>query len=142
MLVAAVAFFLAAEADSLSRDRARGTCTLSHRKVYRTAAQSFNASDLIGACLAEFPRTKPLMAEDAAGVRVVILTNVGILPLMNHATGLGIAKMEEEAGAVRRFVSDTSARRLEVEHTNRAVAFSAAAVAFIFAGAVALATIR
>jgi hypothetical protein len=142
LLVAVVAFFLMAEVDSLSCDRDGGTCTVAHRKIYRSAAHSFKVEDLIGACLAELPRTKPLQAEDTAGIRVVILTRRGILPLMNHATGLGIATMEEQADAVRRFVSDTSARRLEVEHTNGVVALCAAAFAFVFAGAIALASIR
>lgn len=138
LMFAATAYFLVAEVDSLSCDRSVQTCTVTHRKVYRAASQSFRVADLTGAEVAELPSAKPRKGDDPAGMRVVVLTSQGSIPLMNHGTGIGLAEMEEEAAAIRRFAADPSAPRLEVEHRNRRVALAAAAFAFVFGGAVLL----
>ena len=142
LLFAAIGYFLVAEVDSLSCDRDRPTCTVTHRKIYRSASQSFRVADLTGAELAELPSTRARDGDDVPGVRVVILTSEGSIPLMNHATGLGVSAMGEQVAAIRRFATDPSARRLEVRHQNHAVALAVAAFAFVIAGAVLLATLR
>jgi hypothetical protein len=142
LLFTVLCYFLVAEVDSLSCDRDTSSCIVTHRKIYRTASQSFAVDDLTGADLAELPSTRSRNAEDVPGVRVVILTSRGSIPLMNHATGLGIQTMGEEVAAIRAFAKNASARRLEVEHRNGVVAFAAAAFGFVFAGAVLLAFLR
>lgn len=140
LLVAATVYFLVAEVDSLSCDRGRGTCTVTHRKIYRSASQSFRIADMTGAELAELPSTGSEDANEGRGLRVVVLTREGPIPLMNHATGIGVAEMEEQAAAIRGFAADPSAKSLTVEHANHLVAFIVATFAFVVAGAVALAS--
>jgi hypothetical protein len=134
-LVTAVVYFLVSEVDSLTCDRDRGTCTVAHRKLYRSLSQSFPVADLTGAELAEYARD-----DDAAtSHRVVISTRQGPIPLMNHGTGLGVSKMADEVAAIQRFAADPSIKHLEVEHRNRLVAVLVAAFAFVVCGAIVVA---
>jgi hypothetical protein len=135
LLVALAVYFLVAEVDTLTCDRASGACTVAHRKIYRSLSKSFPVSDLLGAEVAEFARDD----DEATSHRVVISTRQGPIPLMNHGTGIGVSKMADEVAAIRRFASDVSIRRLEVEHRNRLVALLVAAFAFVVAGAIVLA---
>lgn len=142
VLFTALCYFLVAEVDSLSCDRGTSSCTVTHRKIYRTASQSFPVADLTGADLAELPSTRTRNAEDGTGVRVVILTSRGSIPLMNHATGLGVQEMGEQVAAIRGFAANPSATRLDVEHRNGAVALAVAAFGFVIGGAILLAVLR
>jgi hypothetical protein len=143
LLVAATVYFVVAEVDSLTCDRdGSGTCTVAHGKIYRFAEQSFGVAELTGAGVEEYPTTKPRKGDDVPGMYIVVHTTRGPVPLMNHASGIGVSEMEDEAWQIRRFATDATIMELEIEHTNRGIAFIAGALAAMFGGAILLAGSR
>lgn len=139
LLVAATVYFLVAEVDSLTCDRDETrTCTIGHRKIYRSTGQSFAVAELTGARVEEYPRMKPRKGDDPPGMYIVVQTTKGPVPLMNHASGLGVSEMEDQARQISRFATDVTLTELEIEHTNRGIALIVAAFAMASGAAVLL----
>jgi hypothetical protein len=123
------------ERGTLSCDRDRGTCTVAREKVYGTSiSQTFDVGHLKGAELEES------VGEDSSSFKIVVLTSESPIPLMGYGTGLFVGSMREKVAAITSFATQPSGRQLDIRHENRVIALIVGAFAFVFAGAIALAT--
>jgi hypothetical protein len=120
-------FVLIAEVDTAVCARDDGTCRVTHRKVYRTFAESFPVADLTGAELSAITGFSRRQGEEP-GLRVVFLTKQGPKPFMRYATALAQGEMEEQAAAVARFVATPTVTRLDLRRDNRVSSLLIAAV--------------
>ncbi len=130
----AVVFFLAsggcysliAEVDTLQCDRETGFCTLRQSKVFGTTMESFAVEELKGAELGRVGDD----SEPSTARRLVLITTKGPVPFMNYATDLSMAEMEEQVGAVARYLGSETERRLEFARDNRLSSFLLAMIPF------------
>lgn len=136
LLFSSVCAALLLERDALSCDRGAGTCRVTRRRLYRTFERSFPVSDLEGAELAEMPGRD---SERTRGRRIVILTRQEQIPLMGYSSSLLTEAMKRDVAAISRYATTPSETRLDIRYNSGVVALIAGAVAFVFAGALALA---
>jgi len=125
-LFSGACYALIAEVDTASCDRGTGSCTVTLAKLDRKITQSFPVEDLTGADLRPLPGPEPDDDTVDMTVRVVLLKKGQPVPFMTYASAFGLSGMEANVNEVRRYVANTSVRRLDLRRDNRRVAALAA----------------